>query len=144
VNTADWKVLVVDDEPDNLGVVNDLLAFYDVTVVSSTSGDQAIVLLDSETFTMALIDIQMPYVSGWDVIKHIREHKRPELRQMLAVGVTAYAMRGDREKVIAAGFDSYISKPIDIDNFMQMLKDIVETYEKQTGFSVTRFQESKD
>ena len=77
------------------------------------------------------------WLSGWDVLNHVRGSHRPELSQMLVVAITAYAMRGDRERVLQAGFDGYISKPIEIDAFMKTLQAIVEDYQARTGQSIT-------
>jgi CheY-like chemotaxis protein len=126
LNVANWNVLLVDDEPDNLSVLELLLTFYDAHVSSVRSGQEAIKLLDERAFTLALIDIQMPLVSGWDVIKHIRESENPAVRSMLCIAVTAYAMTGDRERVLQAGFDGYVPKPLDVATFMQSLQETVE------------------
>jgi CheY-like chemotaxis protein len=124
LNVADWTVLLVDDEPDNLSVLELLLTFYDARVASARSGQEALKLLAERPFTLALVDIQMPGVSGWDVIKYIREN--PAARTMLVIAVTAYAMAGDRERVLSAGFDGYIAKPIDVTTFMQTIQETVE------------------
>ncbi len=100
LNISDWNILVVDDEPDNLNLLEDILSFYDARVISSYSGEEAIKLLDSQTFALALIDIQMPNVSGWDMIKHIRSSDKSEMRALVVIGVTAHAMPGDRERVL--------------------------------------------
>jgi CheY-like chemotaxis protein len=126
LNVADWNVLLVDDEPDNLSVLELLLTFYDAHVTSVRSGQEAIKALSARAYTLALVDIQMPLVSGWDVIKHIRESEKPAVRSMLCIAVTAYAMAGDRERVLQAGFDGYVPKPIDVTTFMQSLQETVE------------------
>jgi CheY-like chemotaxis protein len=144
VNRSEWKVLAVDDEADNLSLISDILSFSDVTVVPAESGQQAIDLLDGRPYTMALVDLQMPQITGWDVIKHVRESGKPELRQMLVIAITAYAMRGDRERVLEAGFDGYISKPIDVDKFMQTLQTIVDEYQTRTGLSITAGKPSEE
>lgn len=124
---SDWDVLVADDEPDNLSVLELLLTFHDARVVSARSGQEILDLLGARTFTLALIDIQMPHISGWDVIRHIRENPRAEVRKMAVIAVTANAMQGDRERCLQAGFDGYISKPIDVKEFMPSLQAILET-----------------
>jgi CheY-like chemotaxis protein len=123
INVLDWNVLLVDDEPDNLSVLELLLAYYNARVVSARSGQEALKLLGEQSFTLALVDIQMPGVSGWDVIKHIRENQDPKVNGMLVVAVTAYAMAGDRERVLNAGFDGYVAKPIDVTTFMPTLQE---------------------
>ena len=137
MNPSDWKVLIVDDEPDNLSLIIDVMSFHETAVTRASSGQQAIALLDAQPFTMALVDLQMPLVSGWDVIKYVRESNKPELRHMLVIAITAYAMQGDRERVLKAGFNGYISKPIEIGTFVQTLQAIVEDFEAHTGQSIT-------
>jgi CheY-like chemotaxis protein len=128
IDFSTWKILAVDDEPDNLSLLGDILNFSDAEVVTARSGEQAIALLDQQTFSLALIDIQMPGVSGWDVIQHIRNSEREELRKMLVIAVTAFAMLGDKERVLAAGFDGYMSKPIDAETFMLRIEAIVQEH----------------
>src|SRR5258708_9160039 len=125
LNISDWNILVVDDEPDNLNLVEDILSFYDARVIRSYRGEEAIKLLDSQTFALALIDIQMPNVSGWDMIKHIRSSDKSEMRALVVIGVTAHAMPGDRERVLNAGFDGYMSNPIEAETFMDTFMAIV-------------------
>src|SRR5258708_38156760 len=140
LNISDWNILVVDDEPDNLNLLEDILSFYDARVVSSCSGEEAVKLLDSQTFALALIDIQMPNVSGWDMIKHIRSSDKSEMRALVVIGVTAHAMPGDRERVLNAGFDGYMSKPIEAETFMDSVMDIVRS--RQTPQKPTQPVES--
>ncbi len=128
LNLSDWKILITDDEPDNLSLLQDILMFFDAKVTSATSGQGAIELTDQQSFTLALLDVQMPKVTGWDVIRHIRESERPETRNMLVIAVTALAMKGDRERILSAGFDGYISKPIDTTNFIQTIQQIVQAH----------------
>src|SRR5436190_3221252 len=128
IDFSTWKILAVDDEPDNLSLLVDILTFSDAQVVTARSGEQAIALLDQQPFSLALIDLQMPRVSGWDVIQHIRNSERADLRKMLVIAVTAVAMLGDKERVLAAGFDGYISKPIEVETFMARIEAIVQTH----------------
>ena len=82
-------------------------------------------MLSEQSFTLALIDIQMPGISGWDIIKFIRGNEDAKLQSMLSIAVTAYAMAGDRERVLNAGFDGYVAKPIDVTTFMQTLQETI-------------------
>lgn len=127
INLSNWKILIADDEPDNLSLLQDILTFFDASVTSATSGQIAIDFIDHQPFTLALLDVQMPKVTGWDVIRHIRESSRTEIKGMLVIAVTALAMKGDRERILDAGFDGYISKPIDTSNFIQTIQQIVQS-----------------
>src|SRR5260221_2482091 len=128
IDFSTWKILAVDDEPDTLSLLGDILNSSDAEVVTARSGEQAIELLNQQAFSLTLIDIQMPRVSGWDVIQHIRNSERQELRKMLVIAVTAFAMLGDRERVLPAGFDGYMSKPIDAENFISRIEAIIQTH----------------
>jgi CheY-like chemotaxis protein len=123
-----WDVLLVDDEADNLTVLELLLEFNGVRVTAARSGQEAIELFRQRAFTLVLMDIQMPLVSGWDVIKQIRASEKPAVRSMLVIAVTAHAMHGDRERVMTAGFDGYISKPVNVSILMANLKAAVQRH----------------
>jgi CheY-like chemotaxis protein len=126
LSISNWKVLAVDDELDNLNLLSDILSFFNVSITSCHSGAEALKVLDQQHFDLMLLDIQMPQMSGFEVIKAIRQHTDPQVRDMLVVAVTALAMVGDREKVIEAGFNGYISKPLEVENFMLALQEITE------------------
>ncbi|MFN8379849.1 MAG: response regulator [Anaerolineae bacterium] len=121
-----WKVLVVDDEPDNVDVVRLILEFSDSTVWSAASADECMALLEQTTPNILLIDIQMPSVSGIDLLARIRE--RDEWRDIPAVAVTAYSMEGDRDRILDAGFDGYLSKPI---TAMTLVDDLISMLDKK-------------
>jgi CheY-like chemotaxis protein len=118
-----WNVLVVDDEPDNIGVVEYILLFHNAKVRIANSGLACLESLKQERPTVVLLDIQMPLMSGWDVLKEIRNDEN--LRDLTVIALTAHAMAGDREKALAAGFDGYISKPISPLSFVDDVKAIV-------------------
>ena len=110
VNT--WVVLVVDDEPDNLDLVVDTLGYYGATIKAAVNGKQALEVLDGFTPNLFLVDLSMPEMDGWDLFKHLRE--QDAFAQTPVIAMTAHAMVGDREKALAAGFDGYITKPLNI------------------------------
>ncbi len=108
---SNWKVVIVDDEPDNIEVVKVVLEFNDVTTWTALSGQEGLTLIEQHRPTMALIDIQMPGMSGVDLLRKIRSLEGGD--ELIAVALTAYSMQGDRERLLQEGFDGYISKPID-------------------------------
>src|SRR5215468_9981071 len=99
IDFSAWTILAVDDEPDNLSLLVDVLSFSDAHVVMAQSGERAIELLSQQRFSLALLDLQMPNISGWDVIQFIRSSQNDDLRNMIVIAVTAVAMFGDRERV---------------------------------------------
>lgn len=124
-DVSSWQLLVVDDEKDNIGVIKLVMEFYDVVVLTASSGEECLELLKHETPNMLLVDIRMPGMTGFELLQNLRKHHAwPE---MTVVAVTAQAMQGDRERIIEAGFDGYISKPISAMTLVDDLRAIVRT-----------------
>ncbi len=108
----DWTILIVDDQYDNIAVAQTLLEYLGAKVHVAKHGEEALALLEDIVPTAILLDLSMPYMNGWEMIKHMRQ--RRELAHVPVLAVTAHAMDGDRARVLDAGFDDYISKPYDI------------------------------
>src|SRR5262245_35839177 len=113
-SVADWDVLIVDDEADNLSVLEMILMYYEARVTSTQSGQEALRLLGERKFKVALLDLQMPTVSGWDIVRYVRTSQDQDVRSMTLLAVTAQAMPDTRERVFASGFDDYVLKPIEV------------------------------
>ncbi len=117
------RVLVVEDNPVNLGVVKKLLTRFGVDSESATDGLQALKRVQEQEFDLVLMDCQMPRMDGYAVTESIRSNEKTEGRAHLPViAMTANAMVGDREKCLAAGMDDYLSKPIKPQILSEMLK----------------------
>lgn len=129
----DWNILLVDDEPDNLRVLEMVLGYHGSTVTSLKSGQAALEAMRQNVYDLALLDIRMPVLSGYDVLRHIRELPNPDQSDMVLIAITAHAMAGDRERMIAAGFNGYISKPVDVPTIMETIRKIVEEYLDMRG-----------
>jgi CheY-like chemotaxis protein len=127
-NPEDWNILLVDDEPDNLAVLEMVLTYSGAKVTSRRSAQTALDLLRERSFDLALLDIRMPMMSGYDLLKAIRDMHAPERSDMILIAITAHAMAGDRERMIAAGFNGYISKPVEVSSIMSTIRQIVEDY----------------
>lgn len=121
---ANWTVLIVDDEPDNLMIPQEVLTFFGATVHTAENGVRGLELLDTIKPTFILLDLSMPYMDGWEMIKRIRAN--PATVGLPAIALTAHAMRGDKERVLEAGFNGYISKPFGFDALMAEIKRCVE------------------
>jgi two-component system, cell cycle response regulator DivK len=122
-NPAQWQVLIIDDEPDNIGVAKLILEFNRAIVNSADSGSAGIDLLKKGLPTFLLLDIQMPKMSGWDVLKVIRED--PGMKHLPVIALTAHAMVGDKERILAGGFDGYIAKPVSPITFIDQIKEVL-------------------
>lgn len=115
-----WIVLIVDDEPDNIGVAEKVLRFSGAATYTAENGVEGLKVLESVVPTFILLDISMPIMDGWTMLKHIRQN--PDVKHLPVIALTAHAMHGDRERAIEAGFDWYISKPFHVASFMGELK----------------------
>jgi len=105
-----WNVVIADDEPDSVGIVEYVLRFHKACVRTANSGQACIALLTKEMPDLLILDVQMPQMSGWDVVKHIRNE--PKMKDLVVIAMTAHAMYGDRERILSAGFNLYLPKPL--------------------------------
>src|SRR5688572_14953501 len=97
-----WTVLIVDDEPDNLGVPRKILTHYGAQVHTAEDGEQGMLLLETIRPTFVLLDLSMPKMDGWTMLREVRAHEA--LAPIPVIALTAHAMQSDRERAIAAGF----------------------------------------
>ncbi len=121
-----WRVLVVDDEPDNLNLVVDLLEFHGATVTEAGHGQRGLDLVDQFKPNLILLDLAMPEVDGWEVHKRLRA--RRDLDDVPIVALTALAMAADADRVRAEGFDAYITKPFRVRVLVEQLTACIETF----------------
>ncbi|HEX3053756.1 MAG TPA: response regulator [Aggregatilineaceae bacterium] len=119
-NINTWKVLVVDNEPDNCAVIKDVLEFYGVDVVKvAKNGAEGLEVLEHFKPTLILLDLSMPRMDGWEMLKHLKAKSEAVTASVIAL--TAHALPEDQIRVMAAGFDGYLQKPI---NVMMLLEDL--------------------
>lgn len=108
------SILIVEDSPDNMKLFRTLLTLKGHAITGIIGGDDLFATLGSMTPDLILMDIQMPGKDGYTLVGEIRASEHKGIR---VIALTANAMAGDMEKAIEAGFDGYISKPIDIRKF---------------------------
>ncbi len=118
------QILVVEDNPQNYELVEFLLEDADFSVRRAVDATQLRKELAAGLPDLILMDIQLPGVDGMSLVAEIRGI--PDAEKLPVVAITAHAMRGDRERFIAAGFDGYISKPIDVANFVTDIEDYLD------------------
>ena len=104
------KVLVAEDNPINRELLRELLENRGYAVVEACDGQEALRMVDETQPDILLLDISMPVLDGYAVARKIREN--PGLTLLPILAITAYAMQGDREKILHSGFDGYLSKPV--------------------------------
>lgn len=116
-------ILIVEDSPDNMKLFRTLLQLKGHAVTGLPGGDDLFATLAGTTFELVLMDIQMPGKDGFTLLAEIRESVHQALP---IVALTAHAMAGDRDRALAAGFDGYITKPIDIRRFPEQVAAALE------------------
>jgi HAMP domain-containing protein/signal transduction histidine kinase/DNA-binding response OmpR family regulator len=115
------KVLVVDDDARNIFALTSLLENHEVDVISTTKGKDAIELIETTSdISLVLMDIMMPEMDGYETIRRIRA--APNFRTLPILALTAKAMKGDREKCLEAGASDYISKPVNTDQLLSLMR----------------------
>ncbi|HLZ88620.1 MAG TPA: response regulator, partial [Puia sp.] len=122
----DKSVLVADDDVRNIFSLTKALEQHKMKVVTAMDGKEALGVAEGGGVDIVLMDMMMPEMDGFEAITRIR--RNPRLRRLPIIAVTAKAMAGDRERCIQAGASDYISKPVDIDQLLSLLR--IWLYEK--------------
>jgi two-component system cell cycle response regulator DivK len=119
---ANEPILIVDDNPSNLKLVKVLLHASNYDLRGALNAAEAFQVLETFSPQLILMDIQLPGMDGLELTRHLRT--LPKYKDVIILAITAYAMRGDEEKSLAAGCDGYIPKPIDT----RTLPALIEKY----------------
>jgi two-component system, cell cycle response regulator DivK len=117
---AGEQILVVEDNEKNMKLVRDVLQAKGYRTLEATTGGRAVKLATEHEPDLVLMDVQLPDVDGLEALGRLRANERTASIPVLAV--TAQAMQGDRERFLAAGFDGYVSKPLDIVELVATVK----------------------
>jgi len=113
--------LIVDDDIRNIFALTSFLERHNMNVVYAENGKDALdIVQKTPDIDVVLMDIMMPGMDGYETMREIRKNKR--FKSMPIIAVTAKAMRGDREKCIEAGASDYITKPVDVDQLLSLLR----------------------
>jgi PAS domain S-box-containing protein len=121
--TGKLHILIADDNLVNLRLARSLLAKQGHSAVAVGSGREALLALDRQNFDLVLMDVQMPDMDGFETTKAIRVQERISQKHLPIVAMTAHAMIGDRERCLAAGMDSYVTKPVDATKLFTAIAD---------------------
>ncbi len=114
------KVLIVEDNDLNMKLFKDLLEVHDIETIETRNGNDVLDLARSNKPDLILMDIQLPEISGLDVTKMLKADEK--LKSIPVIAVTAFAMKGDEEKIREGGCEDYISKPISVTNFLEVVQ----------------------
>jgi two-component system cell cycle response regulator len=124
------RILVIEDNPANLELMSYLLTAYGHTVLTATDGREGIECARRERPHLIVCDVQLPHLDGYEVARWLKSD--PALRTIPLVAVTALAMVGDRERVLAAGFDGYLAKPINPELFVRQMENYIRPGQRST------------
>ena len=114
------KVLIVEDNELNMKLFHDLLEAHGHETVQTRDGYEALELARTHKPDLILMDIQLPEVSGLDVTRWLKDEEA--LADIPVIAVTAFAMKGDEQKILEGGCEGYISKPISVNEFMEVIQ----------------------
>lgn len=124
-SAVEKTVLIVEDNELNMKLFHDLLEAHGIRTVETRDGTQVVDLARQSKPDLILMDIQLPEVSGLEVTKWLKNDE--ELRHIPVIAVTAFAMKGDEQKIREGGCEDYISKPISVSKFLE----VIESYLKK-------------
>ncbi len=113
-------VLIVEDNELNMKLFRDLLEIHGYQTLEARTGPEALECLKDNRPDLILMDIQLPEVSGLEVTREIKSS--PELSEIPVIAVTAFAMKGDEERIRQGGCEDYIAKPISVASFLEKVK----------------------
>ncbi|TMB62817.1 MAG: response regulator [Chloroflexi bacterium] len=116
-------ILLVEDNEKNMKLARDLLQYHGFTTVEATNAEDGIVLAKERSPKLVLMDIQLPGMDGVAALEHLRGD--PNTSRIPIVAMTASVMKEDRERFDKAGFDGFITKPIDVRAFPQQVRDAI-------------------
>jgi two-component system, cell cycle response regulator DivK len=114
------KILIVEDNDLNMKLFNDLLQAHGYETVQTVDGRDALKLAREHSPDLILMDIQLPEISGLEVTKMLKADD--DLKGIPVIAVTAFAMKGDEEKIREGGCEGYIAKPISVPHFLETVK----------------------
>jgi CheY-like chemotaxis protein len=117
------KILLIEDNEQNRILMRQILGRQGYDLLEATDGLTGIEMARAHRPALILLDIQMPVMNGFMVIRELRNDV--ELRKIKVIAVTSFAMKGDREKALQAGFDEYVTKPIDTRTFPELIRQVL-------------------
>ena len=118
-----WRILIVEDNPQNRLLVKDVLEFHGYEIMEAEDGQAGIEMAKKYKPDLILMDVQMPVMDGFTAGKIIRGD--PDTKNIKIIAVTSFAMLGDKDRIMEAGFDHYISKPINTRELPVLIKEML-------------------
>ena len=122
---SEKEILIIDDDSKNIFALSAVLKAKKYQCISAISAGQGLQLLSAnKNIGVVLMDMMMPEMDGYEAIGKMKSDH--ELKNIPVIAITAQAMAGDREKCIEAGADGYISKPVDVNELLQLLNQLID------------------
>jgi two-component system cell cycle response regulator DivK len=118
------KILIIEDNEQNLTLMKDILTYHGYEVIEANNGKEGVKIARELRPVLILMDIQMPVMDGFTAIKILKDD--PLTKNIKIVGITSYAMKEDEEKILASGFDAYVSKPINTRQLPELVRRFLE------------------
>ncbi len=129
------NILLIEDHYDNTLLMVYLLVQSGHHISSADTGEEGLEMALSADFDLILCDIRMPGMDGYEVARRMKSN--PQLHNVPLIAITAQAMAGDREKILASGFDGYLSKPISPHSFIQQIESFLTPVPAKNSFPQT-------
>lgn len=119
------RILIIEDNKENSDLMSYLLINHGHTVLTARDGEQGLLLCFNETIDIILCDIQLPKIDGYEIIRRLKS-KSSTLNEIPIIAITAYAMVGDKEKILLTGCNGYIAKPIQPEEFVPQIESYLK------------------
>ena len=123
-------ILIAEDAPRNMRLIEMILSTKGYALLEATDGEEALDMAIRERPDLIIMDIQLPKMSGLDVTKRLRQ--TPGFSHIPIIGLTAYAMKGDRERILEAGCNAYVSKPINTRQLPEIIAEMLQQQRKDS------------
>ncbi len=117
------KILYVEDNEDNIYMLSRRLERKGYEIIVAKDGEQGVAMARTETPSLILMDLSLPILNGWEATQQLKAS--PETRDIPVIGLSAYAMTGDREKALAAGCDDFDTKPIEFRRLLEKIQALM-------------------
>jgi len=117
------KILIVEDDPRSLKMIRMTLRPYGYSLLEATDGEEALKVARSDKPDLIIMDLRLPKVSGLEVTRQLRQMS--DFNHIAIIAITAYAMKGDKEKAISAGCDAYLAKPINTRELPRLVTEML-------------------
>ena len=123
------RVLCIEDHPDNMTLVRRILQSESYTLIEAKTGFQGLWIAEHEEVDIILLDVNLPDIDGYEIARRLRKSSNEKLANIPIIAVTANAMRGDAQKAYEAGCTLYMTKPINIMELMEKVKNLAKDTE---------------